>query len=340
MTGGLHAAARAALDAYGRANAPFVEISTSHNTVCRVDAPGGPFALRIAPHGTVHRPGAADAERALLDDLASRGVRAPRVVPTDDGAASVTVEVPDLPGARECMLLAWVPGVPVRRPCSVEQATDLGRVAAQLHELAPTALLLPPGVLDGRDALAFAVPDLLDTAGRLAPVLRDAHDRAQAAVDDLWESRAGAGAAARVLHGDLTQTNVLTTEPSPDTAADTSPGDAPRLVPIDFQDLLWGHVEQDLAISLLRLSRDDETGERCAAFRAGYAAVRPWPALDAGLLRDLFAARRLQMVNLTLVLGRPGSGPAIDLHTAALERYAAGAGPAGQEGAAIAAVTS
>jgi Ser/Thr protein kinase RdoA (MazF antagonist) len=327
MTGGLEDAARAALAAYGLPDARVTEISTSFNTVCRVEAPGGPFVLRIGPHRTVHRPGAAEAERAFLEDLTVQGARVPRVVPTDDGAASVTVEVPDLPGARACMLLRWVPGEPVRRPCTVAQARDLGRLSAELHDLAPPALLLPPGVLDGRDALAFAVPDLLDTAGHAAPVLRAAHDRAQDAVDELWESCAGSGTAARVLHGDLTQANVVVQD------------DTARLAAIDFQDLLWGHVQQDVAISLLRLSRDDETGERCAAFRSGYERVRPWPTFGGDLLRDLLAARRLQLVNLNLTAGTGLSGLGVDLHLAALERYADGAAPTGQERAAITAVS-
>lgn len=335
-SGGLHDAARAALSAYGLADAPFTEISTSFNTVLRVDTPHGPRLLRVGPHRGVHRPGVAEAERDLLEMLASRGVRVPRVLPTDDGAASVTVEVPDLPGPRRCMLLEWVPGDPVRRPCTVPQATELGRLSAELHDLAPPALLLPPGVLDGRDALAFAAPDLLDTAGPAAPVLRAAHTRAQDAVDGLWESRAGSGTAARVLHGDLTQANVVTTGGP---GAEQGTEGPPRLVPIDFQDLLWGHVEQDLAISLLRLARDDETGERCAAFRAGYETVRPWPPLEASLLTDLFAARRLQLVNINLVMDTAGSRLGVDLHLAALRRYADGAAPVGQERAAIDAVS-
>lgn len=334
MPGGLQEAVRAALAAYGLAGARVTEISTSYNTVCRIEAPGGPFVLRVGPHRTVHRPGAAAAERAFLEDLSAQGARVPRVVPADDGAASVTVEVPDLPGARACMLLRWVPGEPVRRPCTVDQAEDLGRLAAELHDLAPSALLLPPGVLDGRDALAFAVPDLLDTAGHVAPVLRAAHRRAQDAVDDLWESCAGSGTPARVLHGDLTQANVVVPDDPAPTPARTA------LVAIDFQDLLWGHVQQDVAISLLRLSRDDETGERCAAFRAGYEQVRPWPALSGDLLRDLFAARRLQLVNLNLAAGSALDGLGMDLHLAALTRYSADAAPTGQERAAIAAVSS
>lgn len=344
MPAGLHDAARAALHAYGLDDAPFTEVSTSFNTVLRVGAPHGPRLLRVGPHRGVHRPGVAEAERDLLDHLASQGARVPRVLPTADGAASVTVQVPDLPGPRTCMLLEWVPGEPVRRPCAVDHATELGRLSARLHDLAPSALLLPPGVLDGRDALAFAVPDLLDTAGDLAPVLRAAHARAQDAVDDLWECRADSGAAARVLHGDLTQANVVTPAdgdaPVDRGADDAAPSPAPGLVPIDFQDLLWGHVEQDVAISLLRLSRDDGTGERCAAFRTGYETVRPWPPLDAALLADLFAARRLQLVNINLVMDTAGSRMGVDLHLAALRRYADGAGPLGQERAAIDAVTA
>ena len=114
MTGGLQAAAHAALAAYGLADAPFTEVSTSYNTVCRVDAPGGPLALRIGPHRSVHHPGAPAAERAFLDELTARGAAVPRVLPAADGDASVTVEVADLPGARVCMLLEWVPGRPGR----------------------------------------------------------------------------------------------------------------------------------------------------------------------------------------------------------------------------------
>jgi Ser/Thr protein kinase RdoA (MazF antagonist) len=347
MPAGLHDAARAALRAYGLDGAPFAEVSTSFNTVLRVDTPHGPRLLRVGPHRGVHRPGVAEAERDLLGHLASRGARVPRVLPTADGAASVTVEVPDLPGPRTCMLLEWVPGQPVRRPCTVAEAAELGRLSAGLHDLAPTALLLPPGVLDGRDALAFAVPDLLDTVGDVGPVLRAAHARAQDAVDDLWESRADSGAAARVLHGDLTQANVVTADareaggaPTDRDADDAALPPAPGLVPIDFQDLLWGHVEQDVAISLLRLSRDDGTGERCAAFRTGYEAVRPWPPLDAALLTDLFAARRLQLVNINLVMDTTGTRMGVDLHLAALRRYAEGAGPPDEERAAIDAVTA
>ncbi|MBC7291516.1 MAG: phosphotransferase, partial [Actinotalea sp.] len=248
------------------------------------------------------------------------------------------------PAPRECMLLEWVPGTPVPRPCTVGHAAALGRLAARLHDLAPSALLLPDGVLDGRDALAFAVPDLLDTAGPLAPVLRAALGRAQDAVDDLWEARADAGTPAQLLHGDLTQENVLTPD---DDAGGSTPHDRPGrgpatgdLVPIDFQDLLWGHVEQDLAISLLRLARDDETGERCAAFRAGYASVRSWPELDGALLAGLFAARRLQLVNLNLAMDTAATRLGVDLHLAALRNYAEGAGPVGPERAAIDAVTT
>jgi Ser/Thr protein kinase RdoA (MazF antagonist) len=42
-----------------------------------------------------------------------------------------------------------------------------------------------------------------------------------------------------------------------------------RVVPIDFQDAIWGFMEQDLAITLVMLDRWDPTGTATTALRSG-----------------------------------------------------------------------
>lgn len=107
-----------------------------------------------------------------------------------------------------------------------------------------------------------------------------------------------------MLHGDLTLNNVVR-------------GRA-RIAVVDFQDITWGHDEQDVAVSLFGIARDDHAGELARAFRHGYESLRTWPDLDEGLLANLWLARRLQMVNLALTMRRPGLDEYVERHAAAL----------------------
>ncbi|MDT0167303.1 phosphotransferase [Actinotalea sp. AC32] len=302
----------AALARWGLSGADVIGVSRSYNTVVHVEVARRHLALRVSPRVGVHGPGSAEAERALLDHLAAAGVAVPRVHPTSDGAASATVDAPQ--GSVTCMLLDWVPGSEVPRPATPGDAADLGRLSATLHDAAPTAPRPPSGVLDGRRVLTFHVPDRLAEAGDHARLLLAARASAQRALDDLWSS---ATEPPRLLHGDLTPANAVRS------------GD--RLVPIDFQDALRGHPEQDVAITLVRLARDDDAdgGARCAAFRAGYEAVRPWP-LTPDVAPHLAAVRSLQLANLGLALRNPGLAEHLELHARALRPYVerSGAAPA------------
>lgn len=50
----------------------------------------------------------------------------------------------------------------------------------------------------------------------------------------------------------------------------------------------------------------------------------PWPEFDVITLEDLFAARRLMMVNLALALDRPDVDDYVARNAAALRSFAAG----------------
>jgi Ser/Thr protein kinase RdoA (MazF antagonist) len=91
------------------------------------------------------------------------------------------------------------------------------------------------------------------------------------------------------VHGDLTPPNVIV---------------APRngLMPIDFQDMVWGFEVQDLAITVSALQRWADSERLIDAFRSGYREHRAWPDVSPALFGSLIAARGLQQLNLTMNL--------------------------------------
>jgi Ser/Thr protein kinase RdoA (MazF antagonist) len=89
---------------------------------------------------------------------------------------------------------------------------------------------------------------------------------------------------------------------------------------IDFQDMMWGLEEQDLANTLFGLRRDDSDGTLVEEFRHAYTSNRPLPELDDALLKQLQIARRLQRVNLALTIRRPGIANFLNGHAAELRK--------------------
>ena len=271
----------------------------------RVSCVGATYLLRVGPARTIHEPAAALAEQAWTASLADRGLHVPRVIPALDGSASVQVVARDVPGKRECMLLTWQTGQPLRRPVARQDVADLAVLCAQFHEASAVGNDRPAGVLDGRRVVQFKVPDLIDEApGTIRDIFREAAARAQHGLDKLWATESGAP---RLIHSDLTPNNVLRNRG--------------RLAAIDFQDLTWGHLQQDLANTLFGITRGIDIGDCLPAFRSSYAQIRPWPELDDELLADLCAARRIAMLNLALFMSRPGLGEYLEGHGAALRAY-------------------
>jgi Ser/Thr protein kinase RdoA (MazF antagonist) len=276
----------------------------SFNTMFRVVCSDEAYLLRVGPERPIHQPGAAMAEHDWTRSLATRGLKVPRVVLTVDGAASVSVTAPGVPGSRECSLLTWRTGRPIQRPVGQEDLTELAALCATFHDATEPMSMPPQGVLDGRRVLHFRIPNLLDDALTDHHVFRDAHAQAQDALDQLW---CRPTAEPRLIHSDVTPSNVLRSRN--------------RLAAVDFQDLTWGHVEQDLANTLFGITRGLDVDVTARAFRSGYERVRRWPELGDTLLADLFAARRLDMVNLALAQNRAGLAGYLDHHAAALRDY-------------------
>lgn len=275
-------------------------VAESFNTVYRIRAVEGDFALRVGPSRGIHRVNAIVAEAAWTTQLRRAGVAAPRVARTVDGAAGVT----DAEGSgRRAAVLTWVTGTAMPEPASDAQIAALGELSAHLHSATPPSDTLPDGVLDAREPLAFAVPDVLATMpARFRGLFVDRAALAREQLAKIWNSTEEIP---RTIHFDLTPRNVVTDQTG-------------TLLPIDFEDLAWGHRVQDIAHSLYGIGRGELSNRIVDAFRSGYERRLPWPEASERVFGQLFAARRLGMVNLAVFLGRPGLAAYLERHAAAL----------------------
>ncbi len=211
------------------------------------------------------------------------------VIRTTDGHAVTEASAPGVPEPRTCLVLTWVPGHVLRSQLDPRTAEQSGRLLAQLHCHACAWSPEPAkAVLVADRVLYWKAPSRLGSASRHGSLFVEAANRAQEAIDSLW---AAPPHPPHLLHGDLTPDNIVKSRRG--------------LVPIDFQDLVWGFDIQDVVISLLPYQRHQGSEVLAARFRAGYEAVRPWPEHDAETVDALVAARRLHMLNLALNT-RPG----------------------------------
>ena len=288
-----------ALKRYPLTGVQVEHLADSFNTIYRIRADEGDFALRVGPADGIHRPGAAEAEARWTAHLARAGLTVPRVIRAKDGADTVI----DPDGSWRATMLTWLPGAPVPVPPTARDVEDLGELSARLHEATPPTDALPRGVLDARDPFAFVVPVALASAPQPHhALLRRGEEVAREAVAELWID---ADEPPRVIHFDLTPRNVVR---MPDGA----------LGAIDFQDMAWGHRAHDITHSLFGATRGEWSVSALSAFRAGYSRRAVWPAIGEGLVRRLFVARRLSMINLTLAMRRPGCDESLTRHLAAL----------------------
>lgn len=307
QVGRLRMVAARALPDFGLDPAPLPLVATSFNTLFRHGGSPGrrhDHVVRVGPELVVHPAGSGRVEADWLDALRrDTDLAVPRIRRTAGGEPATAVTVAGVPGRRAAAVLSWVPGRAVGARRSAGLARGAGRILAELHDhAAATAPPAPPAVPVADRILYWEDPTLIHLlVPRYGTVFLEAVERSQRALDRLW---AAPPHPPHLLHGDLTPANLV----------DTGDG----LVPIDFQDLVWGFEIHDVAIGLLPYQRHPAAAELTGAFRAGYGQVRPWPDADPALLDALWAARRLAMVNLALNLGRPDLGDYVDRTAAGL----------------------
>ena len=299
QVGRLRLLALAALEQYGlppdRSRCSLA--GRSFNTVFRVDGSDGRrCALRVGSALRIHTDETEVVEAAWITALGDDAVvEVPEVVPATNASPVVRQGHLGVPGDRLCMMFGWISGRTLSEAMTPRRAGALGSVAARLHEHAAASTVtagsnVPPPVLVADQVLYWRIPNrLVELAGTYATLFDDAVLRAQATLDDLWRHPRHQP---HLLHGDLTPHNVMVRRN--------------RLVPFDFQDLVWGFDVQDLAITLVSLRRFGNCEEITDNFRAGYQEIRPWPELEPELMTALMVARRLHQLNLTLAVRQPG----------------------------------
>jgi Ser/Thr protein kinase RdoA (MazF antagonist) len=286
----------------------------SFNSVFRVTAASGTYALRVGAQLRIHADGTLETEAAWLRRLGEHGMVVPALRPNRAGHFGTEVTIGDA-APRTCALFDWVAGRSLRIRLTAPTAAALGRLAARLHASAEAwALLDPPDVLVADQVLYWRLPVRLTAPDiPFGGVFAAALDRAQAVLDELWRTPPHRP---YLLHGDLTPANVIV-------ARDRT------LVPIDFQDVVWGFDVQDLAISIAALRRASGGTRLVDAFRDGYAAHRPWPALPPELFEALVAARALNQINLTVNVHSPAHlGDHLAAHAQRLQEWLGSQRPA------------
>ena len=190
-------------------------------------------------------------------------IRCPEVVPTLDGAVSLTATGPT--GTHVTRMVTWVHGLPLGdREASASLARRMGVYLAHL----------------GRALAGFSHPGAahsllwdIQQASNLRPLIRHVPDAASAnavaaALDDFERYALPVLPAlrAQVIHSDMNPDNVLVEAHEPDTVAGV----------IDFGDMLQAPLAADVAVacSYLRLFEGDPL-RLMAEFIAGYHGVVP-----------------------------------------------------------------
>lgn len=252
-------------------------VTNGYNAIFRVDAVGGPFALRV------NLPRRTDAElRAELDWLdaleRAEAVQVPVAVPTAAGERWAVAVAPGVPEPRRCVLFRWVPGRNLRADDDAAAFVRFGAAAAALHEHA-SRWRRPRGPRPIRSPFPYPdePPVLLDQP--LTPRVQASYERALAATE-----RALARIADErliVVHHDLHPGNVRVHRD--------------RLWVLDFDDCALATPPQDLGTSAFQMRMLGCRPAQLRGFRRGYESVRTWP--DDDLVAAFTAGAALTLAN-------------------------------------------
>lgn len=299
--------ARAALHAYGLADARPTFISYHGNFIYRVDAPGGAgpggvpggrhrglyvpnrYVLRI--HMDYHSIEAIRSELQWLDALRrDADMPVPEPVPAPDGDLLMELPVPGGSGRRKCSLLRWLNGRFLTGGFHAGRARAWGRLMARLHEHA-LKWKLPGGFTrrqndwDGMfgDGARFEFP-AAELWEAIPPRFRGPFEHVTGRVRRVMEELGRGPDAYGLVHSDLdVKTNVL-----------FAGGEARA---IDFDDSGFAYWVHDLAFALSPWQGSPDEYRIQDALLDGYSEVRSFPRFQLRHL-SLFKAA----FNATLML--------------------------------------
>lgn len=284
----LRAVAFAALEDYSIEPRRLSLVGGFTNVIFRVDAAEGTFALRVDLFQD-HSDTDADIELGWIEGIAAdTDVSVARPKRTADGRLYTHASAEGVPGERRCTLFGWVPGVALAKRVSTEQLHRLGALSAMLHDhgqgwTPPTQPMPWDRPFYWPEAVDPYVLDLPKHAHHFDAERRSVIKRAVSIVEPMF---AEVVEGAQLVHGDLHLENVHVAHST--------------LWAIDFEDVMWAHPVQDVAITLYYVRSEPEPEALRAAFRSGYESVRPWPETRPRQVDAFIAARELMFINFVL----------------------------------------
>jgi Ser/Thr protein kinase RdoA (MazF antagonist) len=287
--------ASTALGHYGVNDAQFQLLRQAGNTLFRVrtdSLPDIPEAGDLFEQGQyllrIHQPGYQDTEAIELELTWLAAMRreadlpVPEPVATQDGQLLLPVDVPGVPGWRNCSLLRWIKGRSVKDRFGPGHLRAQGRLMARLHNFA-AHWQAPAGLCKRRfDWDGLFVNDVgsdmpnAEAWGLLSPLHKEAFsfvaERLRAVMDDWGEGIGVFG----LIHGDLAvDANLFFWHGEPRA--------------IDFDDSGYGYWAFDLAVALDACRDDPAYARYREALLDGYAEHRDLPKNQAEQL-ELFLA--------------------------------------------------
>jgi len=274
--------ARAALREYGVEPQAMETLVHAENTTYKVTSDQGFFCIRVCRPGYRTR-SQLESELAFVSDLASAGFHVPAPFPP----GLVQASAPEVPEARNCLLLHWQEGVIHREGLSVAQAASVGEVMGRLHNFA-AAWSVPEGFdrpsnfdwISKPNGHFDAPNERIREEDRL--LLLEVDQRTRGIVARLGRDPASFG----LIHADLHHGNLLF--------------DGDRLNLIDFDDVCWSYWLYDFAAALVYELPNAEYPAVRDAMLEGYARHRPLPPLTEELLNPFLQLRLAGVSNWIL----------------------------------------
>ena len=287
--------ASVALASYGLGGARFHFVRQAGNTLFRVRAPRlpgaeargdlfeqGQYLLRVHEPG-YQEPEALELELAWLAAMRREAdLPVPEPVATPDGRYLLSINIPGIPGMRNCSVLRWVKGRSVKNRFGPRHLRAQGRLMARLHNFSsrwqpPAGLVKRRFDWDGlfQEDVGSGIPNAKAWA-LLSPLHREAFAFVADEVRNLMDAWGQGPDVFGLIHGDLgVDANLFFWHGEPRA--------------IDFDDSGFGYWVFDLAVAL-DACRDD-LNYPCyrEALLHGYAEFRSLPEEQAAQV-DLFLA--------------------------------------------------
>ena len=265
-------------------------LTNETNGVFRVDTRDGEkLVARVGLGGQIgHGPQQVAAEVAFLEHLAGyEDLTVATVVRATDGRGFVTVEADGVPGPRNVVVFAWLPGRVLGDQKSSITVAAMGELSARLHRAAVGFVPPRQEALPRHDrAFPFREDVVVFDDSLVSPQQLVTFRGAQTVIEAALAELGAAGF--QIVHGDLHPWNVMVSRSG--------------LAAFDFEDLMVAHPVQDVATSLYYFYVDDGWEAHREEFRAGYEHVSPWPESKPGLLETFIAGRALVLANDILIV--------------------------------------